>query len=359
MPITIVFNDLRVWTCPLLSLQRQERKGKLNRWASKLAWAESSEEWVTLPMFCFCWSVHPNLFPFHSTPVCHHWSLVFHSGMRPSWLWARVKQLDWRLNRSGPMEGRVSLKTSILFFGWVGARRVNMRLCSAEFSHQTFQLVSSVWLKLIWLSVLIMCLQSFASTAVPSLTPTLPEFHPMQSWFSRSSSWLWINCPASARMRFILRTEGEKRINGLVVKIQVKMIFGLHCSVSTLSHHVTGNDDQLLQCLMFWPKCGGLSIMYIWDTLKPYSLYFSFSFACKCKINLFQRLKYGIVFCFSCHQALPIILQAHIRWMSLNLQSTQRKTLISHYIQIILYLKRFVHLLGVNVPQAKILTAFI
>lgn len=131
------------------------------------------------------------------------WSFVSHSGMRPSWRWARVKRLDWRLNQSGPMEGRVSLKTSILFFGWVGACRVNMCLCSVEFSRRTFQLVSSVWLKLIWSSVLIMRLQSFASTAVPSLTPTLPEFHPTQSWFSRSSLWLWINCRTLASMRFI------------------------------------------------------------------------------------------------------------------------------------------------------------
>lgn len=198
MPIAIVLNDLRVWICPLFSLQRQERKGKLNHWASKLAWAESSEEWVMMFFFLFCVSKLVSV-----SQYVIIWSFVSHSGMRPSWRWARVKRLDWRLNQSGPMEGRVSLKTSILFFGWVGACRVNMCLCSVEFSRRTFQLDSSVWLKLIWSSVLIMCLQSFASTAVPSLTPTLPEFHPTQSWFSRSSSWLWINCRTLASMRFI------------------------------------------------------------------------------------------------------------------------------------------------------------
>lgn len=245
-----------------------------------------------LLFFCFFCSVQPDLFQFH----CISSSLIL--GFSTVGWGHHDDEQGW--NSSTGDRTRVGLWKERCPWKQVSFSLVELKISvRVEFSHQTFQLVSTVWLKLIWFSVLIICLQSFASSAVPSLTPAFPEFHPMQSWFLRSSSCLWINCRTLASMHFIQRMEGEKRINSLVEKIRVKMIFGLHCSVSTLSHHVTGNNDRLLQCLMFWPKSGGLSIMYIWDTLKPYSLYFSFSFACKCKINLFQRLKYGMVLCFS------------------------------------------------------------
>lgn len=75
---------------------------------------------------------------------------------------------------------------------------VSLRYCIAS--------LSSYAAAVIWWKNLV----NFALITICSLTPALPEFHPMQSWFLRLSWWPWINQQMLSSMHYISRMEGKK-----------------------------------------------------------------------------------------------------------------------------------------------------